>query len=164
MSDRRLDEEEIFQVARKISDPDAQAKYLEQICAGDQPLRERVEALLEVHEQEQAVLNSKPTNPPPTAEAAPLTERPGATVGRYRLLEQIGEGGMGIVFVAEQEKPIRRKVALKVIKPGMDSESVIARFESERQALAMMDHVNIARVFDAGTTPVSHRWSAHRCT
>ena len=73
-------------------------------------------------------------------------------IGRYRLMEQIGEGGMGIVFVAEQEKPLRRKVALKVIKPGMDSKAVISRFEAERQALALMDHPNIARVFDAGTT------------
>ena len=152
MPNRKLDEEAIFHVARKIPDPETQAKYLDQICAGDQPLRERVEALLKVHEQEQAFLNSESPNPPPTAEAAPLTERPGATIGRYRLMEQIGEGGMGVVFVAEQEKPIRRKVALKVIKPGMDSKTVIARFESERQALAMMDYTNIAKVLDAGTT------------
>src|SRR5579864_6032128 len=82
----------------------------------------------------------------------PVKEGPGTRIGNYKLLQQIGEGGMGIVFMAEQEKPVQRKVALKIIKPGMDSAQVIARFEAERQALAMMDHPNIARVFDAGTT------------
>lgn len=152
MPSRQLDEEAIFQIARKLADPRDRSMYLDQICAGDRLLRERVETLLKVHEQEQVFLNSGPPNPPPTVEAASFTERPGAMIGRYRLMEQIGEGGMGVVFVAEQDKPIRRKVALKVVKPGMDSKSVIARFESERQALALMDHVNIARVLDAGTT------------
>jgi serine/threonine protein kinase/tetratricopeptide (TPR) repeat protein len=152
MPDRRLDEEEIFHVARKIPDPEAQAKYLDQICAGDASLRERVEALLRIHEQDQAFLNPDSPNPPATADAVSPTERPGTTIGRYRLMEQIGEGGMGVVFVAEQEKPIRRKVALKVIKPGMDSKAVVARFEAERQALAMMNHPNIAHVFDGGMT------------
>src|SRR5205823_4729905 len=82
----------------------------------------------------------------------PITERPGTVIGPYKLLEQIGEGGFGLVFVAEQQQPIRRKVALKVIKPGMDTRAVIARFEAERQALALMDHPNIAKVLDAGTT------------
>src|SRR5207248_3057532 len=88
----------------------------------------------------------------PTVDAPPLVERPGTVIGPYRLMEQIGEGGMGLVFVAEQEEPVRRKVALKVIKPGMDSRQVIARFEAERQALALMDHPNIAKVLEAGTT------------
>src|SRR5207248_4411968 len=88
----------------------------------------------------------------PTVDAPPLVERPGTVIGPYRLMEQIGEGGMGLVFVAEQEEPVRRKVALKVIKPGMDSRQVIARFEAERQALALMDHPNIAKVLDAGAT------------
>ena len=127
-------------------------EYLGQICAGDQPLRDRVEALLNVHVQEQAFLNSEAVSPPPTAAPTPLSESPGTTIGRYRLMEQIGEGGMGVVFVAEQQRPLQRKVALKVIKPGMDSKAVIARFEAERQALALMDHPHIARVFDAGTT------------
>src|SRR5262249_51696696 len=80
-----------------------------------------------------------------------ITERPGTVIGPYKLLEQIGEGGMGLVFVAEQERPVRRRVALKIIKPGMDSRQVVARFEAERQALAMMDHPNIAKVYDGGT-------------
>ena len=121
MASRQLDEEAIFHIARQLASADARATYLDQVCAGDAPLRERVEALLTIHEQEQAFLNSGSPNLPPTAAAEPLAERPGTTIGRYRLMEQIGEGGMGVVFVAEQEKPIRRKVALKVIKPGMDT-------------------------------------------
>ena len=117
MPDRRLDEEEIFHVARKIPDPEARAKYLDQICSGDQRLHERVEALLQVHDQEQAFLQSESPNPPPTAEATSPAERPGATIGRYRLMEQIGEGGMGIVYVAEQEKPLRRRLCRKSLSP-----------------------------------------------
>ncbi len=86
----------------------------------------------------------------------PLAERPGTVIGRYRLLEQIGEGGFGVVFLAEQQQPVRRRVALKIIKPGMDTREVIARFEAERQALAMMDHPNIAKVLDCGRP--SDRW------
>ena len=82
----------------------------------------------------------------------PLTEGPGTVIGRYKLLQQIGEGGFGVVFMAEQQEPVRRKVALKIIKPGMDSRAVVARFEAERQALALMDHPNIAHIFDGGTT------------
>ena len=156
MASRQLDEEAIFHIARQLASADARATYLDQVCAGDSPLRDRVEALLRIHEQEQSFLNSGSPNLPPTAAAEPLAERPGTTIGRYRLMEQIGEGGMGVVFVAEQEKPIRRKVALKVIKPGMDSRAVTARFEAERQALALMDHPNIAKVFDAGTTHTGH--------
>jgi serine/threonine protein kinase len=82
----------------------------------------------------------------------PLSEQPGDKIGRYKLLEQIGEGGFGVVYVADQEEPVRRRVALKVIKLGMDTKEVIARFEQERQALALMDHPNIAKVLDAGAT------------
>ncbi len=82
----------------------------------------------------------------------PIAERPGTIIGPYKLLEQIGEGGFGLVFMAEQQQPVRRKVALKILKPGMDTRQVIARFEAERQALALMDHPNIARVLDAGET------------
>src|SRR5262245_57636198 len=94
--------------------------------------------------------------PPPgdksTVVVQSVTEKAGDTIGRYKLREKVGEGGWGAVYVAEQEEPVRRRVALKVIKPGMDSRQVIARFEAERQALAMMDHPNIAKVLDAGTT------------
>ena len=83
---------------------------------------------------------------------SPIAERPGAMVGRYKLLEEIGEGGMGAVYLAEQREPVRRKVALKIIKPGMDTKEVVARFEAERQALALMDHPNIAHVLDGGAT------------
>jgi serine/threonine protein kinase len=89
---------------------------------------------------------------PPTESYRPLSEGPGAKIGPYKLLQQIGEGGFGIVYLAEQDQPVHRRVALKVIKPGMDSAQVIARFEAERQALAMMDHQNIAKVYDAGTS------------
>src|SRR5579864_4254530 len=84
--------------------------------------------------------------------AAAVFERPSSLIGNYKLLQQIGEGGMGVVFMAEQEQPVHRRVALKIIKPGMDSAQVVARFEAERQALAVMDHAHIAKVFDAGTT------------
>src|SRR5207245_423670 len=90
--------------------------------------------------------------PIPTLDQSPFTERPGTVIGPYKLLEQIGEGGFGVVFMAEQIQPLRRKVALKVIKPGMDTRRVVARFEAERQALALMDHPNIAHVLDAGET------------
>jgi len=111
----------------------------------------RFEALLGVHEQEQAFLKSSP-EAVQTAKLTPITEAPGQQVGRYKLLQKIGEGGFGVVYMAEQVRPVRRKVALKVIKPGMDTGSVVARFEAERQALALMDHPNIARVLDGGAT------------
>src|SRR6476660_899832 len=99
-----------------------------------------------------AFLQDHPGRYEPTVVGESISERPGAMIGPYKLMEQIGEGGFGLVFVAEQQEPVRRKVALKIIKPGMDSQQVITRFEAERQALALMDHPNIARVFDAGAT------------
>src|SRR5262249_52567912 len=104
------------------------------------------------HEPVDSFLEHRPPGLGVTADEPPITEGPGTVIGPYKLKEQIGEGGMGLVFVAEQQHPVRRKVALKIIKPGMDSKQVIARFEAERQALAMMDHQNIAKVFDAGMT------------
>ena len=125
--------------------------FLADRCRDDPNLRAAVDRLLAAHEQPASILN-RPSPGIPTSAFAPITEKPGAMIGPYKLMEQIGEGGFGLVFVAEQQEPVRRKVALKVIKPGMDSQQVIARFEAERQALAMMDHPNIARVLDAGTT------------
>ena len=129
------------------------AAYLERVCARDDALRARVEALLQAHEQVGGFLEDSPqkTSKKAILGAAP-GEKPGEHVGRYKLLQQIGEGGCGIVFMAEQEEPVRRRVALKIIKPGMDTKNVIARFEAERQALALMDHPNIAKIFDAGAT------------
>ena len=127
------------------------ATFLAANCGGDGELRAAVERLLAAHEQPASVLN-RPAPGMPTAEYTPITERPGTVIGPYKLMEQIGEGGFGLVFVAEQQQPVRRKVALKIIKPGMDSRDIIARFEAERQALALMDHPNIAKVFDAGAT------------
>src|SRR5262249_5422415 len=113
-----------------------------------------LDALLRVYEQEQSFLEEPPAGPgaSPTVDVPPLAEGPGTVIGPYKLLESIGEGGMGVVYMAEQVKPGRRKGALKIIKPGMDTRQVIARFEAERQALALMDHPNIARVLDAGAT------------
>ncbi len=131
------------------------AAYLDEACIENADLRRQVDALLLAHDSAEDFLSSSPGHEPGTTatEEASVLERPGALIGRYKLLQQIGEGGMGVVFMAEQDRPIRRKVALKVIKPGMDTRQVIARFEAERQALALMEHPNIARVLDAGTTP-----------
>jgi serine/threonine protein kinase/tetratricopeptide (TPR) repeat protein len=145
-----LDEEAIFNLARKIDSPEAREVYLRQVCGGDEALLARVQMLLKVHDREKSFLAAPA--PGGTVDELPLTERPGTVIGPYKLLQQIGEGGMGVVYMAEQQEPVRRKVALKIIKPGLDSQQVIARFEAERQALALMDHPNIARVLDAGTT------------
>jgi serine/threonine protein kinase len=127
--------------------------FLDQACAGDEILRRKIEALLVSSDRAGDFLEEPPTGAMGAEKVeAVIGEKPGDQVDRYRLLEQIGEGGCGIVFVAEQEAPVRRRVALKVVKPGMDTKSVIARFEAERQALALMDHPNIAHVFDAGAT------------
>jgi serine/threonine protein kinase/Flp pilus assembly protein TadD len=124
---------------------------LTEACDTDEDLRRQVAELLQAHARENGILDRNGAGLAPTV-VLELGERPGAVIGPYKLLQQIGEGGMGVVWMAEQTEPVRRTVALKVIKPGMDSRQVVARFEAERQALAMMDHVNIARVFDGGTT------------
>jgi serine/threonine protein kinase len=146
-----MDEASIFLEALQKPATADRAAYLEEACAGDAELRRSVEMLLKAHAKAGDFLHKTPADVGPTIDR-PLVERPGTVIGPYKLLQQIGEGGMGVVFMAEQTQPVQRKVALKVIKPGMDSRQVIARFEAERQALAMMDHVNIARVFDAGAT------------
>jgi serine/threonine protein kinase len=108
--------------------------------------------LLKAHKEAGSFLDVPDLDPNVTLDESPLVEKSGTVIGRYKLLEQVGEGGFGVVYMAEQTKPISRRVALKIIKLGMDTKSVIARFEAERQALAMMDHPNIAKVFDAGAT------------
>jgi serine/threonine protein kinase len=141
---------DVFLAAVELS-PDQWPGYLAEACGGDAELRAEVERLLAAHEKPDSVL-IRPTPGLPTADFAPISERPGTMIGPYKLLQQIGEGGFGVVYMAEQDKPVHRKVALKIIKPGMDTAQVIARFESERQALALMEHPNIAKVFDAGAT------------
>jgi serine/threonine protein kinase/tetratricopeptide (TPR) repeat protein len=145
------DIDQIFWEAVQIAAPDQRAAYLDRVCAGDAGLRERVEQLLQARAQAASFLEAPAPNPLTTVQAV-VREGPGTIIGPYKLLQQIGEGGFGVVFMAEQMQPVRRTVALKVIKPGMDTAQVIARFESERQALALMDHPHIAKVLDAGAT------------
>jgi serine/threonine protein kinase/tetratricopeptide (TPR) repeat protein len=129
------------------------AAYLERACANDSALLRRVEGLLRAHENVGDFLEKSPDGAAMVSKQGTASgEKPSNRIGRYKLLQEIGEGGCGVVFMAEQEEPVRRRVALKVVKPGMDTKSVIARFEAERQALALMDHSNIAKVFDAGAT------------
>ncbi|HZN35482.1 MAG TPA: serine/threonine-protein kinase, partial [Pirellulaceae bacterium] len=143
--------EEIFLAVLERTSPTKRAAYLDEACAGNAALRALVEGLLYSHHEAGSFLDA------PLFDAAatmnqPHAERTGAQIGPYKLLQQIGEGGFGVVFMAEQLEPVRRKVALKLIKPGMDTRQVIARFEAERQALAVMDHPHIAKVLDAGAT------------
>ncbi|MGE4003686.1 MAG: serine/threonine protein kinase, partial [Planctomycetaceae bacterium] len=154
MSGDQLDDEAIFSVARRIGTSAARVEYLHQACGADRALFDRVAGLLRVYTEESDFLESPLIKRGDTAAAvlAAVSEMPGAAIGPYKLLEQIGVGGMGLVFMAEQQRPMRRQVALKIIKPGMDTRQVIARFEAERQALAMMEHPHIARVLDAGAT------------
>ena len=147
-------EEVLFALA--LEKPAAErAAFLDAVCGGDAALRRRLEALLAAHDEPdewpQAGASASKTTIKVELANAP-DETVGQTLGRYKLLEKVGEGGCGVVYVAEQQKPVRRRVALKVIKLGMDTRQVVARFEAERQALAMMDHPNIAKVLDAGTT------------
>ena len=137
--------------------PAERAAWLSQECAHDAVLRQQVELMLAANDAPQSLLDRVA---PPAVSRGAMTESyvaepilPGTAIGPYKLLEQIGEGGFGVVYMAEQTQPVRRKVALKVLKPGMDTRQVVARFEAERQALAIMDHPNIARVFDGGATP-----------
>jgi serine/threonine protein kinase len=144
--------EAIYYTALEKKSPEEQRAYLEEVCGEDKELLGRVEALLKAHDEAGSFLQAPVLGPGVTIDESPLTEGPGTKIGRYKLLQLIGEGGFGVVYMAEQEKPIRRRVALKIIKLGMDTNRVIARFEAERQALAMMEHPNIAKVLDAGAT------------
>src|SRR5688572_23310919 len=137
--------ESLFWAALALPSPEDRARYLAQSCGDDDRLRGWVEEMLAAYPKVEGFLEPPPQDPSETVDVAPATEGPGTTIGPYKLLQQIGEGGMGTVYMAEQTRPVHRKVALKVIKPGMDSRHVVARFEAERQALALMDHANIAR-------------------
>jgi serine/threonine protein kinase len=147
----------VFSAARRLPAGE-RAAYLDQTCAGEPALRQRVEELLRAGEDAQGFLNEPAAGAqrPEGVSAATSPDAPGEKacdrIGNYKLLQQIGEGGCGLVYMAEQEEPVRRRVALKIIKLGMDTKQVIARFEAERQALALMDHPNIAKVFEAGAT------------
>ena len=145
-------EAEIFTEALRVPVGERRV-FLARACEGDEDLFRRVEALLNSHEQIGDFLEEGTDEAVSEARIASMAdEKPADRIGRYKLLQEIGEGGCGVVFMAEQEEPVRRRVALKIIKPGMDTKSVIARFEAERQALALMDHPSIAKVFDAGAT------------
>jgi WD40 repeat protein/serine/threonine protein kinase len=140
----------IFCSAIEIESPDARRALVEKACREDVNLKNQVERLVHAHFHGRSILDA-PACPVATVDE-PLRETAGTVIGPYKLLEKIGEGGMGVVYMAEQQEPVRRKVAFKIIKPGMDSRQVVARFEAERQALSMMDHPNIAKVLDAGAT------------
>jgi serine/threonine protein kinase/Flp pilus assembly protein TadD len=153
MSRPSPDVKSVFGRAAEIATPSGRAAFLEEACAGHPAVRAEVEELLNALGNAGSFMG-RPAAPADetAAYAATMAEGEGTIIGPYKLMEQIGEGGMGLVFVAEQHQPVRRKVALKIIKPGMDTRQVVARFEAERQALAMMDHPHIAKVLDAGTT------------
>jgi WD40 repeat protein len=142
----------IFRVAFSIESEDLREAYLQQVCGDDRKLRKRVTALLKANQDAPGFLEPPAREVAPTIDTGPITEQPGMTIGRYKLLQEVGEGGFGVVYMAEQREPVRRKVALKIIKPGMDTRQVVARFEAERQALALMDHPNVAHVLDGGAT------------
>ncbi len=146
-----MTERDLFEAALELP-PEGRAAYLDGACGGDAALRQRLETLLSKHDRAGSFLESPALCPVATVDE-PVSARAGTVIGPYKLLEQIGEGGFGVVFMAEQQQPLRRKVALKVLKPGMDTRQVVARFEAERQALALMDHPHIAHVFDGGATP-----------
>src|SRR5262249_50014404 len=143
----KVNEQTLFAEALERTDPRDRAVFLDEACRCDPALRRRMERLLAQHQRAGSFLESSPVTSAPT-----INESPGTVIGPYKLLEQIGEGGFGVVFMAEQMQPVRRLVALKVLKPGMDTRQVVARFEAERQALALMDHPNIAHVFDGAAT------------
>jgi serine/threonine protein kinase/tetratricopeptide (TPR) repeat protein len=156
-------DESIFDRAMSIRSPDERSAFLDRACGGNESLRQEVDALLAAHERAGSFMESSPiksASSPDSSGREPAEDLIGQTVGNYKLLERIGEGGMGVVYMAQQLRPVSRLVALKIIRPGMDSQRVIARFEAERQALAMMDHANIAKVFDAGATDAGRPYFA----
>ena len=151
MSEKQPRVDDIFDAALRQASPEDRAQYLNEACAGNSDLRRRVERLLRAVSDAGSFLETPAQDPQATIDQPPI-EQTGTQVGPYKLLQEVGQGGMGVVYMAEQQEPVRRKVAVKIIKPGMDTRQVIARFEAERQALSLMDHPNIARVLDAGAT------------
>src|SRR5438094_2986885 len=147
IADQSNREKEIFEQALDITPTEERLRFLTSACGKDAALLERVQALLRADESGESFLPE-----PPNATVVAITEKPGDRIGRYKLLQQIGEGGCGVVYMAEQSEPVQRRVALKIIKLGMDTKQVIARFEAERQALALMGHPNIAKVVAGGST------------
>ncbi len=151
MANERIDEKEVFNRARVITAPEERLAFLREACGQDLEAMHQVLELLRVYDQDKSFLESPAVAAGSTIAHDPV-EVPGTVIGAYKLLEEIGEGGFGVVFLAEQTQPVRRKVAVKILKPGMDTRQVVARFEAERQALAIMDHPNIAKVLDGGAT------------
>lgn len=151
MSERSVDEKAIFRIACSIDSTEARNEYLHQACDGNSSLYQRVVTLVRMQAEAPDFLESPAASVTATIDQE-VHEQSGAVIGPYKLLQKIGEGGMGVVYMAEQSEPLTRRVALKIIKPGMDTGQVIARFEAERQSLAMMDHPNIAKILDAGAT------------
>src|SRR5262245_47025310 len=149
-----MNERDIFIAAMQKKDAAERQVYLRKACGDNAALREHLEGLLEAFEKAGSFLEAAPPGGSRTI-TDQNQEGPGTLVRPYKRLQQIGEGGMGVFYMAEQTAPVQRKVALKIIRPGMDSRQVIARFEAERQALALMDHPHIAKVLDAGTTGAS---------
>src|SRR5258706_13740246 len=146
-------DKEIFFEALDLITPEERAALLDGACGNDPTQRRRVEELLAIHVKQNPFMQEPAAEGSPAVlSTVPLTEVLGAQIGRYKLLEKLGEGGFGAVYVAEQKEPVKRRVALKIIKLGMDTRQVVARFEAERQALALMDHPNIAKVLDGGAT------------
>ncbi|MHC4109499.1 MAG: tetratricopeptide repeat protein [Planctomycetota bacterium] len=152
MGEKPKDIKTILAEAMEKSTTEERSAYLDDVCGGDSRLRQEVESLLQIEDKVGDFLEVPPFDPNVILDNPTLVEGPGTVIGKYKLLEKIGEGGMAVVYMAEQKKPLQRKVALKIIKLGMDTKQVIARFEAERQALAMMDHPNISKVLDAGAT------------
>ena len=148
----RPNKEAIFNRALEIEDTEQRATFVAGACGDDKALQADIEQLLEMDHRPDSLFDFELTNLQPASNAFPMLEKPGDDIGPFNLLQTVGEGGMGVVYLAEQEKPVRRSVALKIVKPGLETRHIVGRFEAERQVLALMDHPNIAKVFDGGTT------------